>query len=543
MAKRPQTTPNGDCDVGRASPKRTRRCEENVAAVGTGTEDSLTDDQRRVVRAVRAGKNVFFTGSAGTGKSYLLKYLVRILRSTHGFAGVFPTATTGVAASVLGGTTLHAFAGIGVAEKSSAELAKRVAASPGATSRWRTARVLLIDEISMLDGRLFDKLDRVARHVRGCPDRPFGGLQVVLCGDFLQLAPVTVGPDGTVLYAFEGKAWKTGVDECVVLRTNFRQQADPRYARFLEQFRRGVVTAEARAALADRSVATVDAPADGASARPPVKVDPEAVRLCALNNQVKGVNDSQLRRCAGRPARWFGHATGAGPSVEMLVRDVNVPPELELRVGCRVMLLTNIDVQRGLVNGACGVVRAFLRTDTLRAAQRQYQTAPQEPAGEDAGCSGAAGEAMQTFLQTVVAAEEFDLPGHDDEGDGCGEQTVSGGDVWLVPVVEFETLRTGRVLHAVRPHTWTNEQGDRAPASYTHLPLRLAYALSIHKSQGLTIPNLHCNLGGLFADGHAYVALSRAQTLQGLTVVHFTPDCVRANPRVVDFYDQICQEM
>ena len=159
--------------------------ENSKLGLSTRKIPELTSEQLEVLRAVQQGKNVFFTGSAGTGKSYLLKRIIGSLPPSSTFA----TASTGVAACHIGGTTLHAFAGIGdgVADL---EACITMASKHLKMERWRRCRHLIIDEISMVDANYFDKIETVARKVRQC-ERPFGGIQLVICGDFLQLPPVS----------------------------------------------------------------------------------------------------------------------------------------------------------------------------------------------------------------------------------------------------------------------------------------------------------------------------------------------------------------
>lgn len=145
----------------------------------------LSKQQTQVLTSIKQGENVFFTGSAGTGKSYLLKKILNTLPPDSTYC----TASTGSAASLVGGTTLHAFAGIGTGA-GSLQQCIRLASRDYPASNWRKCQFLVIDEISMIDGEFFDKLEAVARAVRKSK-KPFGGIQLIVCGDFLQLPPVS----------------------------------------------------------------------------------------------------------------------------------------------------------------------------------------------------------------------------------------------------------------------------------------------------------------------------------------------------------------
>lgn len=174
----------------------------------------------RTTQPCRLGESVFFTGCAGTGKSLVLKHIIAALPESS----TFVTAPTGLAASVLGGTTLNTFAGIGRGE-GSLESLTRAASRMDPMLRWRAARVLIVDEVSMLDGRLFDTLEAIARAVRGT-SAPFGGIQLVLCGDFFQLPPVAKGREGMAArrFLFEAASWGRCVQRVAVLTRVFRQQ-------------------------------------------------------------------------------------------------------------------------------------------------------------------------------------------------------------------------------------------------------------------------------------------------------------------------------
>lgn len=187
----------------------------------------LSEEQRKVLNLVtEETKSVFFTGSAGTGKSVLLREIIKTLRVKNKSQPdrVAVTASTGLAACNVGGVTLHSFAGIGLGKEDIPILVKKIMRNPKAKNRWLRTRVLIIDEISMVDGELFDKLEGIARTVRG-NGRPFGGVQLVITGDFFQLPPV---PDSgkVAKFAFDAATWNTSIDHTIGLTQVFRQK-DP----------------------------------------------------------------------------------------------------------------------------------------------------------------------------------------------------------------------------------------------------------------------------------------------------------------------------
>lgn len=199
----------------------------------------LSDEQRHVLNLiVENKKSVFFTGAAGTGKSVLLREIIAALRKKYNKEPdrVAVTASTGLAACNVGGVTLHSFAGIGLGKEPANELAKKIKRNAKAKHRWMRTKVLIVDEISMVDGDLFDKLEELARNLRN-NGRPFGGIQLVITGDFFQLPPV---PDyGRIAkFAFDAATWNTSIEHTIGLHHVFRQK-DPEFARMLNEMREG----------------------------------------------------------------------------------------------------------------------------------------------------------------------------------------------------------------------------------------------------------------------------------------------------------------
>ncbi|KAJ1522289.1 hypothetical protein ONE63_002588 [Megalurothrips usitatus] len=429
-------------------PASKRRC------FATTVEVPLTDEQQRVLLAVASGKNIFFTGSAGTGKSFLLRKIIASLPPDT----TYPTASTGVAACHIGGYTLHSFAGVGSGQgslKRLAELARR----PHVAQQWRRCKVLIIDEISMVDGRFFDKLEYIAREVRG-NDRPFGGIQLVLCGDFLQLPPVgrndSSNKEGPATFCFQSEAWERCNLNCYELSVVHRQN-DPVFIDILQNIRIGRVTPE----IVERLQATTNNKVDSAGIL--------ASRLCSLTKESQLINISKLENLSANEKEF--QAIDSDPTLSQTL-DVQTPVEstIKLKVGAQVMLLKNISLNDGLVNGARGVVTKF-STEGL-------------------------------------------------------------------PVVKF---RAGEFT--IRYEKWSVKVISGTVLSRKQIPLKLAWAFSIHKSQGLTLDCVEMSLGKVFEAGQAYVALSRAKSLASLRVLDFDSKQVWANPDVLKFYQRFRRNM
>nr|XP_023671563.1 ATP-dependent DNA helicase PIF1 [Paramormyrops kingsleyae] len=411
----------------------------------------LSKEQSQVLRAVLSGKNVFFTGSAGTGKSFLLKRIVGSLPPKSTYA----TASTGVAACHIGGTTLHNFAGIGCGSaplERCLELARR----PGVLQQWTSCRHLIIDEISMVEAQFFDKLEAIARSIRRST-QPFGGIQLVVCGDFLQLPPVTKG-SSKPNFCFQARSWR----KCIHLNmelTDVRRQTDKRFISILQAVRLGRVTEEVTAALMKSAYHSIER--DGIL----------ATRLCTHKDDVELTNENKLQQLPG-PVHIFQAVDSDPQLVQTIDSQSPVGQVLRLRVGAQVMLTKNLDVQRGLVNGARGVIISF------------------QP--------GSKGLPVVRFL--------------------CG------------------------VTEAMKPERWVFKTTGGLYLSRQQLPLKLAWAISIHKSQGMTLDCVEISLARVFESGQAYVALSRASNLQGLRVMDFDPRVVRADPDVLLFYRRLRKE-
>ncbi|KAM4829769.1 ATP-dependent DNA helicase PIF1 [Thomomys bottae] len=415
------------------------------------SKPQLSEEQAAVLRTVLKGHSVFFTGSAGTGKSYLLKRILGSLPPT----GTVATASTGVAACHIGGTTLHAFAGIGSGQ---APLTQCVALAqrPGVRQGWLACQRLVIDEISMVEADLFDKLEAVARAVRQ-QNKPFGGIQLIICGDFLQLPPVTKGSQSPQ-FCFQAKSWRRCVPVTLEL-TEVWRQADQTFVSLLQAVRLGRCSDEVTRQL--RATAAHKVGRDGIV----------ATRLCTHQDDVALTNKRRLQELPGEVHSF--EAVDSDPELAHIL-DAQCPVSrlLQLKQGAQVMLVKNLAVSRGLVNGARGVVVEF-------------------------------------------------------ETEGRGLPRVR----FLCGVTE--------VIHAER---WTVQTTGGHFLSRQQLPLQLAWAISIHKSQGMTLDCVEISLGRVFASGQAYVALSRARSLQGLRVLDFDPMVVRCDPRVLDFYATLRQQ-
>jgi len=439
---------------------------------GRAGDPHLSPEQLRGLELALQGRSLFFTGSAGTGKSLLLREMVRVMRQAHGNHAVYVTASTGLAACNIGGCTLHSFAGVGLAEQDQQALLAKVLANQRSRKRWQSAKVLIVDEVSMLEGTLFDKLDFIGRKVRK-NDAPFGGIQLILSGDFLQLPPVQ-----TKTFCFDSEAWKKAIQEVIILDKVFRQ-LDHTFVSLLNDLRVGRVTEEGRRMLARCMVPFRER---GWSIR---GEDDDRIEPTLLYPHRRDVDDENKKRLAELPgsSRIFrAMDDGSEPYRSMLTRNCPAPDVLELKLHAQVILLKNLDATLELVNGARGVVVGF----------------------------------KKATQQDSNSKQRFD-------------------DLKEYP----EVLFTSGLRRIVTPEDWSIDVAGEVQASRSQCPLALAWALSIHKAQGMSISKVQMKLANVWEYGQAYVALSRATSMDGLYIMDMNEKAIIAHPKVLQYYDSL----
>ncbi len=301
----------------------------------------LTTDQVKFTDQFFAGRNVCLSGSAGTGKSYVLKALFEFL--TANGVSVGRTATTGVAAFNIGGSTIHSFAGLGLADEDAESIYLKLAKNSKVKGRIRAAEVLFLDEVSMAKGDLLNKLDYVFRHVRN-KNESFGGCQFVFGGDPLQLPPVFKGDEVAQLF-FDCVAWKAANVRVCVLHEIVRQKGDDTFVRVLNDIRVG--RTDTLHLLTPRINAVF--PSDGI----------EPVRIFSHNAKVIEYNAERLTQLKTQARTYRAHDSGTEWQIEAFNKNCPALQTLDLKVGAQVMNLVNSDQENGVVNGSIGVVMAF----------------------------------------------------------------------------------------------------------------------------------------------------------------------------------------
>lgn len=412
--------------------------------------------QAEALSILKTGANVFLTGEPGSGKTHTINAYSAYLRGQ----GIEPaiTASTGIAATHVGGMTIHSWCGIGIKSSITDADLDAIAQKEKVVRRVTRARVLVIDEISMLPSDTLDSVDAVCRTLRNVP-APFGGLQVVFVGDFFQLPPVVrAAPAPATLdieydntsaspFAFNSGAWRRA-NPLVCYLTEQHRQEDAVFLGVLAAVRRGTVTTEARALLSARAV------------EPPA--GHKVTKLFPHNANVDRMNEAELARLPGALHTYHMRGTGAPPLVEVLKRNCLSPETLALKVGAKVIFTKN-DPDGDYYNGTTGEVKEFNK--------------------------------------------------------------MTGS-----PMV---TLRGGRVLE-VDAVEWAILDGNKKLAAIEQLPLRLAWAITVHKSQGMSLDAALVDLSQAFEYGQGYVALSRLRTLSGLYLVGYNTRALEVHPEVAE---------
>lgn len=321
---------------------------------------NLTESQNIAFQSFLQNKNILITGQAGTGKSHLIKKIVAHCERTR--RNIVVTAMTGAAACLINGKTIHSWGSLGVGDKSAIFLADKIIKSWPKKTKWKHCNVLVIDEISMMNASFFELVEEVARMVRG-NDRAFGGIQMVLLGDFYQLPPVArVGEDGR--FCFESERWKDVIHESVILREVMRQK-DPIFQKVLSEIRVGNISDETIQIIQSR-----------------IGVEPDLSSgiiptiLYSTRKSVEKINKEEFNKLPDETVIEYDtnyEITGERVTKmkedefvryqEIIDRENNYEKVLQLSIGAQVMLLKNIDQERGLVNGSRGVVIDFNEND------------------------------------------------------------------------------------------------------------------------------------------------------------------------------------
>ncbi len=420
------------------------------------------------------GKNLFITGPAGVGKTFLIKHLKSL--SLHTGKKVAVTALTGCAAFLIGGKTIHSWSGIGLGKQPVEKLISRIKNNKRNKFTWLRTQVLVIDEISMMTAELLEKLEQIARKIKN-NNLPFGGIQIVFLGDFCQLPPIEKDKGG---FCFESHLWNELFDQTIYLDEIMRQ-SDPVFQEILNKIRLGVCDENCI-----ESLNTCLYPEKKYDSSEDEGIDHKIIptKLFTLNQDVNSYNDFMLKRLKTKVHKFNAKTEKIKNELdedltldqiekieEFMDKNGNYMKDLKLAIGCQVVLLINMDTDLGLVNGARGIVTGF----------------------------------------------------------------SSSND----PIVKFNNGE----IKIIEKYNWIYEENENQLIERIQYPLKLAWAISIHKSQGMSMDLVEIDIGeSIFEYGQSYVALSRVKTLEGLYISKFQPKNIKINPLVKDYYNKLSNE-
>lgn len=382
-------------------------------------------NQALALEIMLSGQSVLLTGPAGAGKTHVLNQFIKLAKGDGRHVSV--TATTGLAATHLGGTTIHSWSGMGVLDEIPTGFVEHI--TKGRREIIEKTDVLIIDEISMLHDFRLDMIDEICRLVRQ-KDEPFGGIQLIMSGDFFQLPPINRSDARAGGFVVNSQVWQE-LDPVICYLQEQHRQDDEQLLEILNAIRSGDIRRNHAETLLTRT-----------------EILPEDLEqlteLHTVNVDVDRLNDTKLKQLSGDEITYTRTTTGSENYVEALQRSVLAPAHLKLKKGALVMAVKN-SPERKYVNGSLGVVIDF------------------DPGTE-------------------------------------------------YPVVKFKNGKTVSMV----PDSWELRDGDYKRASITQIPLRLAWAITVHKSQGMTLDAARIDLRKAFVEGMGYVALSRVKNLNDL---------------------------
>jgi ATP-dependent DNA helicase PIF1 len=479
-------------------------------------EQQMSDEQALALSLIKEGRNVFLTGVAGTGKSLVLKKALEHIKETFEDNEYVAVAPTGSTAVVLEGQTVHSFAGIGI-PKIYTDF-RKMKSNKKIKTRWENLKVLLLDEVSMVSGEFFDSLSTVVSDIRKDP-RPFGGIQLIVCGDFLQLSPIaprkwevdqmvtgirekegleTVEEARNWLFlnrgfCFQSEAWKESSFEVVELKHVFRQ-SNRNFVNVLKDIRVGNVTPETVRYLKENCERPL----------PPNDFGVQPTILHSKNVNVAKENLVDLGKLSGDTVIFEAfdeveREKGVGKWVEKdlsknsFFKSCTAEKHLQLKIGAQVMLVKNLAQNSMLTNGSRGTIVGFRKVK----------------------------RSSSLSLQGGSDTTNHLLPG-----------------VTKYPVVRFKN----GLQMVITPQKFQSRILGMGTCTRTAIPLKLAWAITTHKAQGLTLDYVIADVGQVFAEAQLYVALSRVSDETGLELRNFSERRVKANPLALRFHNDPNQQ-
>jgi len=401
--------------------------------------------QTQALEILKLGHNVYLTGSAGSGKTYLLNQYIRFLKNLHVAVGI--TASTGIAASHINGHTIHSWTCLGIKNILTAKDLNTIAKKKKVRDRILQSRVLVIDEISMLDAKRLDAIEQICQRIRK-NHNPFGGLQVILCGDFFQLPPISES-NSPVEFSIFSKSWQSLDLKVCYLSEQFRQ-TDKNFLRVLTDIRSGNANSDTHQIMLSRF-------------NQPLAENIYATKLFTHNVNVDSLNDYYLKELKGKEHVFEMQSSGTAKLLAELKKGSQFRERLVLKEGAIVMFIKN-NFEFGYINGTLGKIIGF------------------------------------------------------DEESGY-------------PIVK---VKSGQEIIA-SPAPWVIEEEGEILAVIKQVPLRLAWAITVHKSQGMSLDAAEIDLSKSFEMGMGYVALSRVRSLDGIKLLGINDMAYQVNPQIIEF--------
>ena len=481
--------------------------------------------QATALDILKTGKNVFLTGSAGAGKTYTINQYLHYLRARD--VAVAVTASTGIAATHMNGMTIHSWAGIGISNELTAKDIARIKKRTVVVERIERTKVLVIDEISMLHRQQFELINQVLQAIKE-NTLPFGGIQLLVAGDFFQLPPIGEPHESNRdKFAFMAQAWLDADFQICYLSEQHRQTTDKTAVlgntyygldlnAILNQIRSQQFTPHIMPAL----TATAEH----------VLAD-NRTRLFTHNVNVQAINEQELGKLTTAAHTFRAWGEGDEKLVETLKKSVRNTPELVLKLGAKVMFIKN-NTELNVSNGTMGKIVDFVAT-TLKQPNKQTNSpsnnSPSKNLSEPLDEQALAADAT-ALLDAIEQEQQADMADLLDEVNGGQSQQTHPTDddtaatdtaddklsELLYPLVE---LNDGRKVIAEYDSWRIDDEEGEILAAYYHIPLTLAWAITIHKSHGMTLDAAEVDLSKTFEKGQGYVALSRLKQLSGLQLL------------------------
>jgi len=411
-------------------------------------------NQKDVLELLKTGENIILTGPAGSGKTYLLNNYIDYLKRNE--IEVAVTASTGIAATHLNGRTIHSWCGMNIEEKMSQKQIDNLKENENVFFRVNAARALVIDEISMLNANRLDLVNNICQALRQNL-RPFGGLQVILCGDFFQLPPVVTRENEDGRFVVESEIWRKMNLRVCYLDEQHRQE-DERFLRILNSIRNNAVSSQVLEILKERL-------------NQPINSTIKPTKLYTHKYNVEAENYFELNKLQGETRGYKMFEQGVPHLVKSLKEHYCLAPEiLKLKINAVVMFVKN-NFNKGYVNGTLGKVVSF---------------------DNDSG-------------YPIV-------------------ETFSGQ--WIIAL----------------PEIWAIEEGRQVIASVSQVSLKLAWAITVHKSQGMSLDCAEIDLSKAFEFGMGYVALSRVRKLNGIKLLGINDKALRVNEQAIGLDRELINE-